>query len=133
MKTKRAIVLGMGIWSIGVLLYWFSHFIPLTDDVETQANVVLFMAIMPLVWFGCDIYYRKEHKTHGYWVGQTMLLTAVVLDALITVPLFVIPSGGTYFTFFTALGFWLIVIEFLAVAVLYWYIRVYPHSIKIEE
>ncbi len=57
-----------------------------------------------------------------------MLLTAVTLDALITVPLFVIPNGGNHYSFFTSLGFWIIAFEFLVVASLYWYARVHPKS-----
>ena len=126
MKIKRAIVLGILIWSIGILLYSISYNVPLLENPETQANLVLFVAVIPLVWFGCWFYYKKDSKTHGYRVGQTLLLTAVTLDALITVPFFVIPKGGSHYSFFTDLGFWMIAIEFLLVATLYWYARVNP-------
>ncbi|EAR00059.1 DUF5367 domain-containing protein [Maribacter sp. HTCC2170] len=128
MKTKRAILLGIAIWVIGILFYSLSFYTPILENAETQANLVLFIIVMPLVWLGCSYYYKKDNKTHGYKVGQTMLLTAVALDALITVPFFVIPNGGNHYTFFTSLGFWIIAFEFLAVAVLYWYTRVYPHK-----
>lgn len=88
----------------------------------------MFIAAIPLVWFGCSFYYKKDNETHGFMVGQTMLLTAVALDALITVPFFVIPEGGSHYSFFTSIGFWVIAFEFLAVAVLYWYTRVYPKN-----
>ena len=125
MKIKRAIVLGIIIWSIGILLYSLSYYVPILENSETQANLVLFIAVMPLVWLGCRFYYKNDSHTHGYLVGQTLLLTAVTLDALITVPLFVIPNGGSHYSFFTSLGFWIIAFEFLAVAALYWYVRVY--------
>jgi hypothetical protein len=85
--------------------------------------MLLFISVIPLVWFGAKQYYKKDANTHGYWVGQTFFLTAAALDALITVPVFVIPNGGTYYQFFTDLGFWLIGFEFMAIAVLYWYIK----------
>ena len=129
MKTKRAILLGVAIWIIGILFYLISVNVPILENAETQANLVLFIVVMPLVWLGCSFYYKKDNKTHGYKVGQTMLLTAVALDALITVPFFVIPYGGNHYSFFTSLGFWIIAFEFLAVAVLYWYTRVYPRNI----
>ena len=125
MKIKRAIALGIIIWSIGILLYSLSYYVPILEDPETQANLVLFAAVMPLVWLGSTFYYKKDKQTHGYLVGQTLLLTAIVLDALITVPFFVIPKGGSHYSFFTGLGFWIIAIEFLVVATLYWYARVY--------
>lgn len=128
MKIKRAIALGIIIWSIGILLYSLSYYVPILENPETQANLVLFVAVMPLVWLGCRFYYKKDSQTHGYLVGQTLLLIAVALDALITVPFFVIPKGGSHYSFFTGLGFWIIAIEFLFVSSLYWYARVYSKN-----
>lgn len=133
MKTMRAILLGIAIWIIAVLFYSNSYYLPILADADTQANIILFVAVMPLVWFGCFYYYKKDRKTHGYLVGQTMLLTGVALDALITVPLFVIPNGGSHYSFFTSAGFWIIAFEFLSVAILYWYVRVYPQKIKSKQ
>ena len=130
MKTKRVILLGVAIWIIGILFYSISYTIPILKDPDTQANIVLFLVVMPLVWFACSLYYKEDKKTHGFLVGQTMLLTAVALDALITVPFFVMPNGGSHYSFFTSIGFWIIAFEFLLVASLYWYACVYSkHSI----
>lgn len=130
MKTKRAILIGIAIWIIAILFYSISYYVHVFEDADTQANIVLFVVVMPLVWLGCFYYYKNDSKTHGFKVGQTLLLTAVVLDALITVPAFVIPNGGNHYSFFTSLGFWIIAFEFLIVATLYWYVRVYPQKIK---
>ena len=108
MKKLRAIGIGIIIWAIGVSVFTFSSYIFLLEDTEQQANMLLFIAVIPLVWFGTKLYYKGETDTHGYWVGQTFFLTAAVLDALITVPVFIIPNGGSYFQFFTDVGFWLI-------------------------
>ena len=130
MKTTRAILLGIAIWIIAILFYSISYAIPILENPDTQANVVLFVVVMPLVWYACLIYYKKGNKTHGLKVGQALLLTAVALDALITVPFFVMPNGGNHYSFFTSIGFWIIAFEFLLVASLYWYARVYSkHSI----
>jgi len=125
MKLKHAILLGIAIWIIGILFYSISYSVSILENADTQANIILFIVVMPLVWFGCHFYYKKDNKTHGFKVGHALLLTAVALDALITVPLFVIPNGGSHYSFFTSLGFWIIAFEFLAVAALYWYARVY--------
>jgi hypothetical protein len=130
MKTTRAILLGIAIWIIAILFYSISYAIPILENPDAQANIVLFVVVMPLVWYGCYFYYKKDNKTHGLKVGQTLLLTAVALDALITVPFFVMPNGGNHYSFFTSMGFWIIAFEFLIVSSLYWYARVYPkHSI----
>jgi len=133
MKTKRAILLGIAIWIIAILFYSISYYVPILEDADNQANIVLFVVVMPLVWLGASYYYKKGSKTHGFIVGQTMLLTAVTLDALITVPLFIIPNGGNHYSFFTSLGFWIIAFEFLLVSALYWYIRIYPRKISQEK
>lgn len=130
MKIFRAIAIGASIWVLGVSLYSLSYVVPILENVEQQANMVLFVAVMPLVWFGCGIYYRKDSTTHGYIVGQTLLLTAAALDALITVPVLIIPNGGSYYEFFTDMGFWVIAFGFIATAVLYWYAKVYPRTRK---
>jgi hypothetical protein len=126
MKTTRAILVGSIIWVIAVFFYSLSYYIPVLKDADTQANTVLFIVVMPLVWFGCHFYYKKDNQSHGLKVGQAMLLTSVTLDALITVPVLIVPNGGSYYQFFTAAEFWIIAFEFLLVAALYWYARIYP-------
>ncbi|GAA4899365.1 hypothetical protein GCM10023311_25790 [Flaviramulus aquimarinus] len=133
MKLKHAILLGIAIWIIGILFYLMSYSVFILENADTQANVVLFIVVMPLVWFGCHFYYKKDKKTHGLKVGQTLLLTASALDALITVPFFIIPNGGNHYSFFTDLNFWIIAFEFLAVAALYWYTRVYPKNATVKQ
>lgn len=126
MKTKRAIFIGIAIWIIAILFYSISYYVPILKNVDNQAGIVLFIVVIPVVWIGTAFYYKKDKKTHGYLVGQTMLLTSIALDALITVPYFVIPNGGNHYAFFTSLGFWIIAFEFLLVSVLYYYTNVYP-------
>ena len=76
MKIKRALLIGMVIWIIAILFYSVSYSIPIMENRETQANLVLFVVVIPLVWLGCTFYYKTNLQTHGYLVGQTMLLTA---------------------------------------------------------
>lgn len=130
MKTKRAILIGIAIWIVAILFYVTSYYVPVLENAETQANIILFVVVMPLVWLGCSYYYKTNNKAHGLKVGLTMLLTAAVLDALITVPVFIIPNGGNHYHFFTSLSFWIIAFEFLTVAALYWYFSIYPHKIS---
>ena len=128
MIIKRAILLGVIIWFIGILLYTVSFYVPILENVERQANLVLFIAVMPLVWFASYFYYKVERKTHGYKVGLSFLFTAIVLDAIITVPLLIIPNGGNHYSFFTTFEFWMIAAEFFFVTVLFYYIKIYPQK-----
>ncbi|MBO6532941.1 MAG: DUF5367 family protein [Muricauda sp.] len=125
MKHVRAIGIGIFIWIIGVSLYTFSFYIPILENPELQANIFLSIGVVPLVWFGSKLYYRKNNTTKGYWLGLVFFLIAAVLDALVTVPLFIEPYGGSYYSFFTAIGFWLIGMEFVITATCYWYVEVY--------
>ncbi|WP_222981504.1 DUF5367 family protein [Flagellimonas meishanensis] len=130
MKIVRAIGIGTVIWALGVSFYSLSFLISILEDAQQQANLALFVIVMPLVWFGSKFYYKKDNRTHGYWIGQTFFLVAATLDALITVPFLVIPNGGNHYDFFTDMGFWLIGLEFIATTTLYWYARVYTKSRK---
>ena len=125
MKHVRAIGIGIFIWIIGVSLYTFSFYIPILENPELQANIFLSIGVVPLVWFGSKLYYRKNYTTKGYWLGLVFFSIAAVLDALVTVPLFIEPYGGSYYSFFTAMGFWLIGMEFVITATCYWYVEVY--------
>lgn len=132
MKTVRVILIGVAIWILGVSLYTISFQFLMMEDAEMQANMVLFLSVIPLVWFGCALYYKAESTTPGYKVGQAFLFTSAALDALITVPFFMMPNGIDHFSFFTSFGFWLVACEFICIAALYYYIKVYPKTIKLN-
>lgn len=124
MKVFRAILIGILVWVLGVSIFMASYYLSFMEDLDQQANIVLSIVIVPLVWLGMFLYYKKNDKTHGYEIGEVMLLTSIALDALITVPLTVIPAGGSHYSFFTSFGFWFIAFEFIIVAVLYWRLMV---------
>jgi hypothetical protein len=124
MKLTRAIGIGIIIWIIGVSMYTVSFYIKILKDPELQANIFLSLGILPAVWLGTKLYYRKKSTTKGYWLGLTFFLVATVLDALITVPFLMAPYGGTHYDFFTANGFWLIGLEFIVTTTVYWYTKV---------
>ncbi|WP_298758310.1 DUF5367 family protein [uncultured Psychroserpens sp.] len=128
MKTIKAIIIGIGIWILAVSFYTLSFQFQIFEDANQQANMVLFSIVIPLVWLGSFLYYKKGSKIHGYFVGQIFLLVAAFLDALITVPFFVIPNGGSHYSFFTDFGFWTIALEILVITILYYYTIVYPKT-----
>lgn len=120
MKTSRAILIGAGIWALAVSFYVLSYQVPILENPDHQANLVLSAAVIPLVWLGAHLYYRKGSASHGLKIGGAFFLTAALLDAAITVPLLVIPNGGNHYAFFTDPGFWAIAAEMIATAVLYY-------------
>ena len=128
MKKIRAIIIGTGIWAFGVGAFISSFSISILENAEQQANMVLFLAVLPLLGFGTKLYYKSGSTTQGFWVGLTFFTIAAVLDALITVPYLVIPNGGSHYEFFSDLGFWTIGLLFVGIPTVYWYFKVKPST-----
>ncbi|MCB0372585.1 MAG: DUF5367 family protein [Muricauda sp.] len=126
MKTLRALAIGTLVWIFGVSAFTAFYELPLMENRYAQANIGLALIVPFLVWFGSQIYYRKAKATHGIKLGLLMLLASATLDALITVPILIIPFGGSYASFFGSADFWLIALEFVLVAIVYWYLNVRP-------
>ena len=126
MNKVRAIIIGGFIWLIGSSFYAASYFVPFFEDLELQANLVLAIALIPNAWLGAKIYYRNGLKINGFIVGAIVLLVAISLDAIITVPYLVIPFGGSYQSFFSASAFWLIALEYFLIVIGYWYFKIKP-------
>ncbi|WP_422860927.1 DUF5367 family protein [Flagellimonas sp. S174] len=120
MKTLRTISIGTLIWILGVGLYTLSFYVPIMKNAELQANLVLFVMVIPIVWMGCRLYYRNNREAHGLLLGMVFFGISAALDALITVPMLIAPNGGSYQSFFIDIKFWMIGLEFILVALMYW-------------
>lgn len=129
-NVKNALLSGAITWTLAVTAFTASYFIPFLSDPDLQANLVLSIALIPSASIGAHLYYRKGYHTNGFILGATMFLMAMILDALITVPVFIIPFGGNHFTFFTDPGFWMIAVEYVGVVVLYWQVVLAVESRK---
>ncbi len=124
MHIKRAILAAVLVWVLGVSVYTASYFFHFLEDPELQANLMLTLAVIPGALLGAFMYYKGGLETHGLRLGGFMFGMAMILDAIITVPLFIIPLGGTHLSFFTDPGFWLIALLYIGVVVLYWKLKV---------
>ena len=121
MKTlnlKKAVLSGLITYGIAITFFLLSFLIPIMKNPELQANITLAVVIIPAALIGARFYLRKE-SVNGILLGSTMFLIAGVMDALITVPFFVIPAGGDYISFFTDPGFWIIGLIFDTAIALY--------------
>lgn len=99
------------VWILGVSFYLSSFYLPILENPEQQANIVLVLAIIPSAYLGAYLFYRKG-QMKPYVLALIFVVTAALLDVLITVPVFVIPAGGSYIEFFKAPMFYIIVVEF---------------------
>lgn len=122
LKLRSAVISALLIYVLGVSAFVISYFVPVLEDPDRQANMVLMIVMIPIASFGAYLYYRRGHDTHGIVLGAFLFLLAIFLDALITVPLFIIPAGGDHASFFTDPGFWLIGLEYITVVAAYWQI-----------
>ncbi|MGK7946490.1 MAG: DUF5367 family protein [Microcystaceae cyanobacterium] len=119
LNVKRAVLSSIIVYLFAVTAFVGSFFVPLMSNPELQANLALMIAIIPAASLGAHIYYRKDHQTNGFVLGVAMFIGAIILDALITVPVFIMPNGGNHITFFGNLGFWLIGVEYISVVAVY--------------
>lgn len=123
LNVKRASLSAVIVWTLGVAAFVTSYFIPVMNDPDAQANFVLSVALIPATIFGARFYYHKGFGTNGFLVGGYMFLLTILLDACITVPVFIIPAGGNHLTFFGDPEFWLIGLEYICVVAFYWTIQ----------
>lgn len=119
LHIKHAVFSSVVVYIFGILAYLGSFLTPIMDDPDLQANLVLMIAIVPAAYLGARIYYQKGCNTSGVVLGAIMLSVAIILDALITVPLFIMPNGGDHLSFFSDPGFWLIGAEYMSVVIAY--------------
>ncbi len=132
-NIKSVIISASLVWTLAVIAFITSYFVPIMSDPDAQANWVLSIALIPSALLGAHIYYRKGLKTNGFVLGASMFLVAMILDALITVPFLIMPYGGNYITFFTDPGFWLIAVEYVSVVALYWQLEKAARSVKVSD
>ncbi|MGB5664161.1 DUF5367 family protein [Eudoraea sp.] len=119
MEIKKALIAAAIVWTLGVTAYILSDFVKIVDNPDLQANVVLTLALIPSAILGTKFYYKNGAHTNGFKLGVFMFLIAICLDAIITVPVFIIPAGGDHHSFFSDPGFWFIGLEYILVVGIY--------------
>ena len=112
---KKATFSALIIWVLGVSAFVGSYYLPIMDNADEQANWFLTFALIPAILIGVYLYNRKSKKTNGLFLGSFMFFLTILFDASITVPLFIIPAGGDYLSFFGDFGFWILAIEYLLI------------------
>lgn len=115
MNIKRAFFSTLIIWVLGVSAYVGSYFMTILEDPNLQANFILLIALIPSTMVGANFYYKKATAQNGWVLGLVMFSFTILLDAAITVPVFIIPEGGNHISFFTDPGFWLIGLVYVSV------------------
>lgn len=119
MKNKiLSIVYALLVWLLGVFFYVSSYSLPILNNPDLQANIVIILAIIPSACLGTFLFYKKG-KMKPSSLGLTFALTAMLLDILITVPVFIIPAGGSYTTFLKDPVFYTVMVEYYFIVFYY--------------
>lgn len=100
MNLSRAFLSGIIVWTAIFLAFTIMSFIPALKNAETVQTYIVYLLLMPILFGALTFYYKKGQSNNGFQVGLIIILTCLLLDALITVPLVIIPHGGDYISFF---------------------------------
>ncbi len=112
-----SIVYAVLVWVLGVCSYLISFYIPVLENQDLQANIVLALALIPSACLGTYLFYKKSYLKPAV-LAFIFIIVITILDACITVPVFLIPNGGSYSEFFGDPKFYAIALE-LYLVVLY--------------
>ena len=119
-QILRAILIGALLWVIIFVEWSVMVFTPILKDLGNWQYLIHFFILIPIVLFGASYYYKNKNKVNGFLLGLIMMLTAAVLDAIITVPLITIPQGVGYLEFFFSTHGIFFSIEFVIISGIYW-------------
>jgi hypothetical protein len=123
MKFGRAIAVGILIWVLIFVEWSILIFMPVLKDSITLQYII--HSIVLIVWalIGAYLYYKSKDKINGFVLGLVFLIIGIILDMIITMPLFIIPQGKTYIDFFLDWRMWIGYIELIVVVGIYDLIR----------
>lgn len=101
MKWVRGLLVAVLIW---VLIFIEISIAMIGLKLSSNSTwIVHYIFLIPIVFFCTGLYYRKKDKTKGFFLGLYFLVIGIMLDILVTVPMFIIPQGGNYITYFSNL------------------------------
>ena len=130
MKIFRAILAGTIVWVLIFFTFTTMSFIPVLKDSEVLQFMMLYFIIIPIAILGAKFYYKKGTSTNGLIIGLIIVITALSLDAIITVPFLVIPNNGSYLEFFANPLLLILAIEIIIIVYLYWKLKVKKQHAK---
>ncbi len=124
MNAIRAIFSGVISWLLTLSSFMLMELIPTLRDSDLLQNLLVLVLLIPIIIIGLRFYHRKGSKNRGAILGVVMAVVALTLDAVLTVPLIIIPEGGDYMSFFTNPFLGLMFIEFVGIAHFYGVVKV---------
>lgn len=99
MKLLRGVLLGALIWVI-IFIEISITMIGLKLP-NLTSWIIHYVVLIPMILLVASLYYKKRDKVNGFLLGIIFLIVGIVLDMIVTVPLFIIPQGGNYMTYYS--------------------------------
>lgn len=102
MRILRAGLIGIVLWAliffeVSILMFGLK----LTEGVIYYTIHYILLVLITLL--GAFWYFRKPKLRggflHGLLVGLVFVITGIILDSILTIPLWIIPQGGSYLGF----------------------------------
>lgn len=117
MNFKRALTMGILIWVFAFVIISIVMFLPWFKDGNFRVMVTWWVIQIPLVLLLAKWYFkqRRPNLKEGFLTGVIALLTGVILDSIITIPLFI---GADYAKFFGNWTLYIGYVEFLLLTTL---------------
>lgn len=121
MKILKAVLLGLLLW----VLVFVEISITMIGLKLSEINVWLihYIALIPFTILCAWLYYKKKDKTNGFLLGLVILIIGIILDIIITVPLFIMPQDGGYQDYFLNVYLLIGFIELIVITSVYDLIR----------
>lgn len=113
MKWLRALLIGLLLWvfifiEISITMIGM-HYSSLTS------YVIHYVLMIPVGILCAWIYYNNKDKLNGFVLGIVIVLTGIILDMIITIPLFI----HSYATYFGSYYLWIGYTEFVVIVGIY--------------
>ena len=124
MKTIQIMAVGTFVWFLVFCSFILLGLIAGIKDSQTQQGLVVGTFIILFSYLGAHLYYKKGDTTNGLIVGIIMTTTALVLDAIITVPYIMGTTGDGYYSFYSNPLLWILASLNIAVIYFYWKFKV---------
>lgn len=108
MRLLRGILLGIAFWvlvffEVSILMFGFGFNSP-----DIKYYIIHYILLTAFTIIANIIYFNgkkiKKGVIEGILFGVILVIVGIILDAVITVPLFIIPQGGSYSSFLLNLG-----------------------------
>jgi hypothetical protein len=99
MKTLKMLETGALLW---VLIFVEMSITMIGLNLSTLLSYIIhYFLLIPIAFFCARFYYTSKDKMNGFLLGFFLVLIGIILDCIITVPLFIMPAGGNYMTYFS--------------------------------